>query len=85
MRSYKSILYALFNQAIIDGLIPTNYAAASVQVHGQKNIAYSEEMLLMTEDVSTTLNIYSHFNKERLNTSTNDLAPISEAAGDIFS
>lgn len=35
-------------------------------------------------DTQTTLNIYSHFNRERLNTSTNDLAEISMASADLF-
>ncbi len=35
-------------------------------------------------DVQTTMNIYAHFNKERLNANDNDLAQISEAAGDLF-
>lgn len=35
-------------------------------------------------DASTTLNIYSHFNRQRLNESQNDLDSISAAASDIF-
>lgn len=35
-------------------------------------------------DASTTLNIYSHFNRQRLNESQNDLNSISAAASDIF-
>ncbi|HCT90127.1 MAG TPA: hypothetical protein DF613_01900 [Lachnospiraceae bacterium] len=35
-------------------------------------------------DASTTLNIYSHFNRKRLNESQNDLNSISAAVSDIF-
>ena len=35
-------------------------------------------------DASTTLNIYSHFNRKRLNESENDLNGISAAASDLF-
>ena len=35
-------------------------------------------------DASTTLNIYSHFNRRRLNESQNDLDSISAAAADLF-
>ena len=35
-------------------------------------------------DVQTTLNIYSHFNRQRLNTSENDLSEISMAVVDLF-
>ncbi len=49
VRSYKSILYAVFNQALIDGLIKTN-PVLGVSVHGKKNQDYSEEMLFLTEE-----------------------------------
>ena len=35
-------------------------------------------------DVQTTMNIYAHFNKERMNANGNDLSQISEAAADPF-
>lgn len=35
-------------------------------------------------DTQTTLNIYSHFNRQRLNTSTNDLSEISMASAELF-
>lgn len=35
-------------------------------------------------DTSTTLNIYSHYNKQRLNSCDNDLVNISSAASDLF-
>ena len=49
VRSYKSILYAVFNQAMIDGLIKFN-PVLGVSVHGKKNRDYSEEMLFLTEE-----------------------------------
>lgn len=49
VRSYKSILYAVFNQAMIDGLM-TNNPVLSVKVHGKKNRDYSEDMLFLTEE-----------------------------------
>lgn len=49
VRSYKSILYAVLNQAVIDELIPAN-PALTVAVHGKKNKEYSEELLFMTEE-----------------------------------
>lgn len=48
VRSYKSILYAVFSQAAIDGLIKVN-PVTDVKVHGKKNKEYSEEFLFMTE------------------------------------
>lgn len=36
------------------------------------------------EDAQTTLNIYSHFNKQQLNSSENDLSEISMMASDLF-
>ena len=35
-------------------------------------------------DTQTTLNIYAHFDRERMNANDNDLAQISAAAGDLF-
>ena len=35
-------------------------------------------------DVQTTLNIYAHFNKHRLNLNDNDLSEISMAADGLF-
>lgn len=49
VRSYKSILYAVFNQALIDGLIKVN-PVLGVSVHGKKNRDYSEEFLFLTEE-----------------------------------
>lgn len=48
-RSYKSILYAVFNQALIDGLMQSN-PVLSVKVHGKKNRDYREELLFLTEE-----------------------------------
>ena len=39
---------------------------------------------LAHSDTQTTLNIYSHFDKQRLNTSVNDLSEISLATADLF-
>lgn len=36
-------------------------------------------------DTQTTLNIYAHFNRQRLNTSDNDLSDISLASAELFS
>ena len=36
------------------------------------------------EDISVTLNIYSHFNKQRLNTCSADLNEISNAVAELF-
>lgn len=49
VRSYKSILYAAFNQAVIDELIKMN-PVLTVSVHGKKNQDYSEDLLFMTEE-----------------------------------
>lgn len=49
VRSYKSILFAAFTQATIDGLIKTN-PSIGVKVHGKKNKSYQEELLFMTEE-----------------------------------
>ena len=46
-RSYKSILHAVFCQAIIDGIIRYN-PSDHVSVHGKKNRDYAEEMLFLT-------------------------------------
>lgn len=49
VRDYRSILYSVFNQATIDGLLKTN-PVIGVSVRGKKNKDYSEEMLFMTEE-----------------------------------
>lgn len=49
VRSYKSILYAVFNQALIDDLIKAN-PVLTISVHGKKNRDYSEELLFLTEE-----------------------------------
>lgn len=49
VRSYKSILYAVFNQALIDGLIKVN-PVLGIPVHGKKNQDYSEDLLFLTEE-----------------------------------
>lgn len=59
VRSYKSILYAVFNQAVIDGLIRVN-PVLGIKVHGKQNKEYSEEMLFLTEeDIADMLSFLS--------------------------
>ena len=54
VRDYRSILYSVFNQATIDGLIKIN-PVASVSVRGKSNKEYQEELLFMTEDEISAL------------------------------
>ena len=49
VRSYRAILHAMFNEAIIDGIIDIN-PVNSVTVKGKKNKEYSEEYLFLTEE-----------------------------------
>lgn len=49
VRSYKSILYAAFNQAMIDGILQRN-PVDGVAVHGKQNRDYSEDLLFLTEE-----------------------------------
>lgn len=49
VRSYKSLLYSIFSQAMIDGLVKYN-PVQGIKVHGKKNKEYSEDFLFMTED-----------------------------------
>jgi len=53
-RSYKSILNAVFSQAIIDEVIRQN-PTANVRVHGKKNKEYADEMLFLTKDEASAL------------------------------
>jgi integrase len=48
VRSIKSILLAVYNQAAIDGLVTSN-PVSLVTVHGKKNTDYQEEMLFLSE------------------------------------
>lgn len=62
VRSYKSILYAAFSQACIDGLIQVN-PSVGVSVHGKKNRDYSDEMLFLTEEeVAELLHFLAEYN-----------------------
>lgn len=54
VRSQRSILYALFDQAVIDGLIKTNPLLA-VRVSSKKNKDFEEDMLFLTEDEAVQL------------------------------
>lgn len=49
VREYKNLISAAFDQAMIDGLVNTNPAAA-VKVHGKRNKAFSEEDLFLSRD-----------------------------------
>lgn len=48
VRSVKSILHSIFEQASVDGIITIN-PVKSVSVKGKKNSDYSEDMLFLTE------------------------------------
>ena len=49
VRSYRSILHAVFDEAVIDEIISVN-PVNSVTVKGKKNKEYSEEYLFLTEE-----------------------------------
>ncbi len=49
VRSYKSILYAVFVQSCIDGLTKFN-PCMGIAVHGKRNSDYSEDLLFLTEE-----------------------------------
>lgn len=49
VRSYRSILFAVFNDAIVDGLITVN-PLINVSVQGKKNKDYSEKYLFLDEE-----------------------------------
>lgn len=57
VRSRRSILIAVFNQAIIDGIICRNPVNA-VSVRGKNNNNYAEEELFLTEDEVTDLLLF---------------------------
>ena len=65
VRSHKSILSAVFDQACIDGLIKTN-PVAPVKVHGKQNKDYSEEEIFLTEEELTDLLLFLSENYPRL-------------------
>ncbi len=54
VRSRRSILVAIFNQAMIDGLVSQN-PVIPVSVRGKKNSDFAEEELFLTEDEVTSL------------------------------
>lgn len=54
VRSIKSILLSVYNQAAIDGLVTSN-PVSIVSVHGKKNKDYQEDMLFLTESECTEL------------------------------
>lgn len=49
VRSYKSILSAVYDQASIDGLVSSN-PVVSVKVHGKSNASYQREEAFLTEE-----------------------------------
>ena len=49
VRSYKSILSAVYDQAAIDGLVNSN-PVTSVKVHGKSNASYQREEAFLTEE-----------------------------------
>ena len=49
VRSYRSILYAVFTQAMIDNLITVN-PTLGVHVSGKRNKEFAEEYLFLTEE-----------------------------------
>ena len=53
-RSYKSILYAVYNQAMIDGIVKVN-PVDHVKVHGKKNRDYADDMLFLTRQETADL------------------------------
>ena len=57
VRSYKSILNAVFKQAMIDGVVKSN-PVDHLTVSGKKNRDYNEEMLFLTE---TEISDFLHF------------------------
>ena len=73
VRSVKSIMHSIFEQAIIDGIVTTN-PVKSVTVKGKKNSDYSEEMLFLTEEECQELLIF--LNSEE-NSEYNFLLPIA--------
>lgn len=59
---------------------PTKKIIDFMKKFGPKKLQY----WLGHEDISVTLNIYSHFNKQRLNTCSADLNEISNAVAELF-
>ena len=49
VRSYRSILHAAYNEAIINGIVTSN-PLDTVVVHGKKNREYNEEYYFLTEE-----------------------------------
>lgn len=54
VRSIKSILLSVYNQAAVDGLVESN-PVALVTVHGKKDRDFQEDMLFLTEKECTDL------------------------------
>lgn len=54
VREYKNILYSIYTQAVIDGLMRTN-PVIGIKIGGKKNKEYSEQYLFLTEEEITDL------------------------------
>lgn len=65
VRDYRNILYSVFAQATIDGILKVN-PVNDVHVHGRKNKEYSEEYCFMTEDEISELLHFISKNYPRL-------------------
>ncbi len=64
-RSYKSMLHAVFAQAMVEGLVSSN-PVDCVAVRGKKNSDYSEDMLFLTEDEAANMLQFLSENYPRL-------------------
>lgn len=65
VRDYRNILYSVFAQATIDGILKVN-PVNDVHVHGRKNKEYGEEYYFMTEDEISELLHFMSKNYPRL-------------------
>ena len=65
VRDYRNLLYSVFAQAAIDGLLKVN-PVRDVHVHGRKNKEYSEEYYFMTEEEISELLHFMSKNYPRL-------------------
>lgn len=65
VRSYRSILHAVYNEAIVDGITDRN-PLDTVVVHGKKNRDYNEEFSFLTEEEISDVLHFMHRNYPRL-------------------
>lgn len=73
VRAVKSVLYSIYVQAAVDGLINSNPVAA-VKVRGKKDHDYEEEMLFLTEEECSD---FMHFLAAPENTVFHRLVPMA--------